>query len=56
MNVLVYLNRDWKEEYGGALELWSKDKSRCVRQILPVFNRTVIFTITDWAFHGHRIR
>ena len=53
VNVLVYLNRDWKEEYGGALELWSKDKSRCVRQILPVFNRTVVFTITDWAFHGH---
>jgi Rps23 Pro-64 3,4-dihydroxylase Tpa1-like proline 4-hydroxylase len=53
VNVLVYLNKDWKEEYGGALELWSRDKSRCVRRILPVFNRTVIFTITDWAFHGH---
>ena len=53
VNVLVYLNRGWKEEYGGALELWSKDKKRCVRRILPVFNRTVIFSITDWAFHGH---
>ena len=22
VNVLVYLNSDWKEEYGGMLELW----------------------------------
>jgi hypothetical protein len=27
--------------------------SRCVQRILPVYNRTVIFNITDWAFHGH---
>lgn len=53
LNVLVYLNRDWKDEYGGALELWSPDRERCVERVLPLFNRTVIFTITDWAYHGH---
>ena len=53
LNVLIYLNHDWPEEYGGSLELWSRDRERCVERILPVFNRTVVFTITDWAFHGH---
>ena len=53
LNVLIFLNRDWTDEYGGDLELWSTDASRCVKRIAPVFNRMVVFTITDWAFHGH---
>lgn len=53
INVLIYLNRDWKEEYGGALELWGPHRDRCYERILPLFNRTVIFSITDWAYHGH---
>src|SRR6476659_8385974 len=24
LNMLIYLNRDWKEEYGGHLELWDE--------------------------------
>jgi hypothetical protein len=53
LNVLVYLNRDWKEEYGGALELWSRDMSTCEARILPLFNRCVVFSTTDTSFHGH---
>ena len=53
VNVLVYLNKDWQEEYGGHLELWNEDMTQCVQRILPAYNRMVIFTITDWAFHGH---
>jgi hypothetical protein len=53
LNVLVYLNRDWREEYGGALELWTPDGSACAERIEPLFNRTVVFTITDWSYHGH---
>lgn len=53
LNVLVYLNKDWKDEYGGHLELWNRDMTECVEKILPVFNRTVIFSTTDWTFHGH---
>lgn len=53
LNVLIYLNKNWREEYGGQLELWNDDMTRCVQKIFPAFNRMVIFTITDWAFHGH---
>lgn len=53
VNVLIYLNPIWKEEYGGHLELWATDMSRCVQKILPIYNRMVVFSITDWAFHGH---
>ncbi|HEY8021670.1 MAG TPA: 2OG-Fe(II) oxygenase [Thermoanaerobaculia bacterium] len=52
LNLLLYLNRDWKEEYGGHLELWDREMARCER-ILPVLNRTVVFNTTDSSFHGH---
>jgi hypothetical protein len=53
LNLLVYLNQDWREEYGGHLELWNRDVTRCERKILPLFNRTVLFSTTDISFHGH---
>jgi hypothetical protein len=53
LNLLVYLNKDWHEEYGGHLELWDRDVARCEQRILPVFNRTVVFSTTDFSFHGH---
>jgi Rps23 Pro-64 3,4-dihydroxylase Tpa1-like proline 4-hydroxylase len=53
LNMLIYLNKDWKEEYGGHLELWDRDRKTCRKRILPVFNRTVVFSTTDTSFHGH---
>jgi Rps23 Pro-64 3,4-dihydroxylase Tpa1-like proline 4-hydroxylase len=53
LNVIVYLNRDWEEEYGGHLELWNRDMTRCERRVLPIFNRCVIFSTTDFSYHGH---
>jgi Rps23 Pro-64 3,4-dihydroxylase Tpa1-like proline 4-hydroxylase len=53
INVLVYLNKDWKEEYGGHFELWDRDVKRAERKILPVFNRCAIFSTTSVSFHGH---
>lgn len=53
LNLLLYLNKDWKEEYGGHLELWDKTMSRCVKRILPVFNRCVVFSTTRFSYHGH---
>lgn len=53
LNLLLYLNKDWKKEYGGDLELWSPDMKSCVKKVEPVFNRTVIFSTTDFSYHGH---
>jgi hypothetical protein len=53
VNVLLYLNRDWRPQWGGQLELWDQSMSRAERRIEPVFNRMVVFSITDTAFHGH---
>lgn len=53
LNVLIYLNRDWKDEYGGGLELWSQDMTTREARILPHFNRCVVFSTTSTSFHGH---
>ncbi len=53
LNVIVYLNKDWREEYNGHLELWDRTMTRCVRKVLPVWNRCVVFSTTSWSYHGH---
>jgi hypothetical protein len=53
LNLLLYLNHDWQEEWGGALELWDKDVKTKVKSYLPIANRVVVFTTTDTAYHGH---
>jgi len=53
INALVYLNKDWKEKYGGHFELWDKEMKSCVKKILPTFNTLAIFSTTDYSYHGH---
>jgi Rps23 Pro-64 3,4-dihydroxylase Tpa1-like proline 4-hydroxylase len=53
LNLLVYLNKDWREDYGGHLELWDRSMTRCEARIAPLFNRVVIFGTTDYTYHGH---
>ena len=53
LNMLIYLNRGWRDEYGGHLELWDASMQTCRQRILPSFNRTVVFSTTDTSFHGH---
>lgn len=53
INLLLYFNKDWKEEFGGNLELWDTEMKACVKRYTPDFNRCVIFNTTDDSFHGN---
>ena len=53
VNILIYLNKDWDESYGGQLQLWDHELTACHSSILPIFNRVVIFNTNDFTFHGH---
>lgn len=53
LNLLIYLNEDWQDDYGGALELWDKRMKAAVQRISPVFGRAVIFSTERDTFHGH---
>nr|MBK9652523.1 2OG-Fe(II) oxygenase [Bacteroidota bacterium] len=53
INLLIYLNRYWKDEYGGGLELWDKGVKNMGACVLPNFNRAVIMETTDESYHGY---
>ena len=53
LNLLVYLNEDWEDDYGGELELWDQEMKSCVVRVKPVFGRAVIFNTNLDSFHGH---
>ena len=53
VNVLVYLNKNWEEEWGGKLELWDTKMTACEAKVAPVFNRCVIFNTDADSYHGH---
>lgn len=53
VNVLLYLNENWEDDWGGKLELWDKDMAACQDQVTPRGNRMLVFTTSDISYHGH---
>jgi 2OG-Fe(II) oxygenase superfamily len=53
INLLLYLNQDWKDEYHGHLELWDRETMTKRKEVAPIFNRVVIFSTVKEALHGH---
>ncbi|MBA87551.1 MAG: proline hydroxylase [Euryarchaeota archaeon] len=52
VNLLIFLNKNWKEKYNGYLNFFDKKMTKCVKKIPPNFNTTVIFNTTDFTYHG----
>lgn len=55
LNVLLYLNEGWKEEWNGHLELWDGDGKTLRKQfakISPIANRVVVFNTNEFSWHG----
>lgn len=53
VNIIIFLNEGWREEYGGHLELWDKDMTAAQIRILPVMGRAVAFNTDRYSYHGH---
>ena len=59
----IYLSANWKEEYGCELEIWKGTSSASnapvliekVDAIAPLFNRLILFTCNDVAWHGNPV-
>jgi Rps23 Pro-64 3,4-dihydroxylase Tpa1-like proline 4-hydroxylase len=52
LNILIYLNKDWKKEYGGQLLLRSS-LTGLTTEVYPQFNRCIIMKSDDTTYHGY---
>jgi hypothetical protein len=57
LNLIVYMSKGWRKEWGGGLQLWSHDGKnnsplRCEKIIENKFNRAVLFDTTQNSWHG----
>lgn len=52
LNILLYLNPGWKQEYGGQLKLKHTQTGESA-EIEPLFNRCVIMFTRDYTLHGY---
>ena len=52
LNMIVYLNEDWDEDWGGGLELWNRDMTQAEVVVAPHIGNVAIFTCSDVSYHG----
>lgn len=57
LNIIIYLCKNWQEDCGGQLRIWSHDHQNnkpkeCIHKISPIFNRAVIFDTSQNSWHG----
>lgn len=53
LNMLIYLNPPWKEEWGGAFEVWDKPMENKVASFAPTENRMCCFSTGSATWHGN---
>ncbi len=56
INLIVYLNKEWKKEWGGNIELHKNPRFEPhldeITSIEPLFNRMVVFETNNISWHG----
>lgn len=52
LNIILYMSKDWKEEWNGETQLWDKEMQKCVVKSPVVFNTAIIFKTDETSWHG----
>ena len=56
INLIIYINRNWKTEWNGSLGFWGNESSEApgdlIESIDCMFNRAVIFDTSQNSWHG----
>ena len=53
LNLLLYLNSEWDDAWGGALNFYDEKAEKVEASIFPHGNRMVVFETHDYSYHGH---
>jgi hypothetical protein len=55
VNLLIYLNKEWRDDWGGLIEFHSDPRDpqhNVIRSFRPLFNHAVIFATSEHSWHG----
>jgi len=52
LNIILFLTKDWKQEWNGDNQLWNKDITKCIVRSYPKFNSAIIFQTNEISWHG----
>ena len=52
VNLILYLNPGWQEQWGGSIELWEPGMGKCAAKYPPLLNSALIFTTNEISLHG----
>ena len=52
LNIILFLTKDWKQEWNGDNQLWNKDMKECIVKTYPKFNSAIIFKTDELSWHG----
>jgi hypothetical protein len=59
LNLIVYLNREWDEEWGGSIEFhedpWRPPEQNRIRRVVPLANRAIVFETSERSWHGFEV-
>lgn len=55
LNLLLYLNPRWEDEWNGHIELWRPDLAAPTLKLQPIINRVLMFETSEHSFHGHPV-
>jgi len=53
LNLILYLNPNWHDEWNGQIELWDHSVSRTLLKANPTMNRALLFETSETSYHGH---
>ena len=55
INAIIYLNEEWKEEWGGSLQIhknpWEPETDE-IQTFLPLKNRCILCETNEYSWHG----
>jgi hypothetical protein len=53
LTLVIYFNKDWKEEYNGEIQFWDKENKECVKSYFPNWGNCIMWEYDERGFHGH---
>lgn len=49
---MLYLNENWRDDWGGAIELWDRNMTHCLVKVPALLNHALIFGTDENSYHG----